>query len=76
MILILKKFVHILYNGDKMNKVNFEKIYYEKEVNNYTRGNFLLNKYNSLPKTEILSHNNIPELRSYKNNDFIKLKKY
>lgn len=76
MILILKKFVHILYNGDKMNKVNFEKIYYEKEVNNYTRGNFLLNKYNSLPKTEILSHNNIPELRSYKNKDFIKLKKY
>lgn len=59
-----------------MNKVNFEKIYYEKEINNYSRGKFLLNKYSFLPKTEILSHNNIPELRSYQNKDFIKLKKY
>lgn len=59
-----------------MNKINFEKIYYENDILNYKRGNFLLNKYANIPKEEILSHNNIPTLRAYENRDFPKLKKY
>lgn len=59
-----------------MDKVNFSKVYFEKDVSNYPRGEFLLNKYVDLPKCQIISHNNIPELRAYSNKDFPTLKKY
>ena len=59
-----------------MDKVNFSKVYFEKDVPNYPRGKFLLNKYANLPKYEIISHNNIPQLRAYSNKDFPTLKKY
>lgn len=63
-------------NGDIMRITDFKKIYYEKDVVNYKRGKFLLNKYSDIPQTEIASHNNIPELRAYENKDFTKLKQY
>ena len=60
----------------KMDKIKFEKIFYEKDCVDYNRGKFLLKKYENLPKEIISSHNNIPSLRAYDNKDFTKLKKY
>ena len=59
-----------------LKQVTFDRIYFEKDIINYELGNYLLNKYENLPKTEILSHNNIEELRKYENKDFGKLKRY
>lgn len=52
------------------------KIYYEKEIKKYKLGREILDKYQSLDKIEIVSHNNIEELRKNKNEDFIKMKSY
>lgn len=59
-----------------MDTIKFNRIYYERNIKDFKRGNFLLEKYNKIPKFEISSHNNIPELRAYENKDFPKLKKY
>lgn len=56
--------------------LNFEKIYYEKEVLNYEQGRKILDSYSHIPHIEISSHNNIEELRKYENKDFVKLKRY
>ncbi len=62
--------------GDYMKTLKFTRIYYEPNISNYPLGKYLLNKYDNIPKTEIMSHNNIEELRKYENKDFSKLKKY
>ena len=59
-----------------MHNIQFDKIYYEKNTLNFPLGRKLLEKYNDLEKVEILSHNNIEELRKYENKDFPKLKRY
>lgn len=51
-----------------------KRLYYEKEIINYPLGKELLDKYKSIPKQVILSHNNIPEMRSKQNSDFINMK--
>ncbi len=52
------------------------KIYYEPDVLNYELGKELFEKYKDIPKVEIQSHNNIPELRANSNKDFVKMKSY
>ena len=59
-----------------MEKVKFEKLFYENDCNMYKRGRFLLKKYSDIPKEVITSHNNIPSLRAYENKQFPKLKNY
>ena len=59
-----------------MEKVKFEKLFYENDCNMYKRGRFLLKKYSDIPKEIISSHNNIPSLRAYENKQFPKLKNY
>lgn len=49
-------------------------IYYEKNIENYPLGKYLLEKYSLVPKYIIQNHNNIPELRKSNNVDFPKLK--
>lgn len=49
-------------------------IYYEKEIENYPLGKYLLEKYKLVPKYVIKSHNNIEELRRSNNADFPRLK--
>lgn len=49
-------------------------IYYEENIINYPLGQDLLDKYESIPKFVIDSHNNIPEMRSKQNSDFPKMK--
>ncbi len=53
-----------------------EKIYYEPDIENYSMGKYLLSKYKDTPKIPIESHNNIEELRTRPNTDFVKMKKY
>lgn len=55
-----------------MEKVKFEKLFYENDCNMYKRGRFLLKKYSDIPKEVITSHNNIPLLRAYENKQFPK----
>lgn len=50
-------------------------IYYEKEIENYTLGKELLEKYKDIPKTIIDNHNNIEEMRKKENKEFPKMKK-
>lgn len=50
------------------------KIYYEKEINNYYLGKYLLDKYPNVEKIEIQNHNNIEALRKSEDKDFPKLK--
>ena len=52
-----------------------DSIYYEKEVENYTLGKELLEKYKDLPKVIIDNHNNIEEMRKKENKEFPKMKK-
>lgn len=59
-----------------MKKFQFSKIYYEKDVPDFKLGKKLLQKYIDIPKVQIDNHNNIPELRAYKNKEFAKLKTY
>jgi len=51
------------------------KIYYEENIKNYTLGKELLEKYSDIPKTIILNHNNILEMRQKQNTEFPKMKK-
>jgi len=50
-------------------------IYYEKEIENYTLGQELLEKYNDIPKIEIENHNNIEEMRKKQNSEFRRYEK-
>lgn len=52
------------------------RIYYEKNIGEYELGKFLLNKYESIPKTVIENHNNIEELRNKENKEFASMKNY
>ena len=52
-----------------------EKIYCEKDVENYTLGRELLEKYKDIPKTIIENHNNIEEMRKKQNKEFINMKR-
>lgn len=49
-------------------------IYYEKEIENYTLGKELLEKYKEIPKIEIENHNNIEEMRKKSNKEFPEMK--
>ena len=60
----------------KNNLINFNKVYYEKEVLNYEQGRKILKMYKDIPQIEIKSHNSIKELQSSENKDFTKLKRY
>lgn len=51
-----------------------KRIYYEEDIINYELGKLLLSKYEKVPKTIIESHNNILELRSKQNSEFLNLK--
>ena len=50
-------------------------IYYEKNIENYTLGKELLEKYSDVPKFEIQNHNNIEEMRKKSNSEFLKMKR-
>lgn len=50
-------------------------IYYEKNIENYTLGKELLERYNNVPKIEIENHNNIEEMRKKSNSEFLKMKR-
>ncbi len=63
MVIILKNF-------------NVSKIYYEPDILNYPLGKKLFEKYKDIEKIPIENHNNIPELRSNSNKDFVKMKSY
>ncbi len=52
-----------------------ENIYYEKEILDYTLGEELMKKYENIPKHEIENHNNIEEMRSKLNKEFINMKR-
>lgn len=56
--------------------MKYKKIYYEPNVLNYELGQRLKNKYNDVEWIPIESHNNILELRSRDNEDFVEMKKY
>ena len=51
-----------------------KRIYYEEDITNYELGKVLFSKYENVPKTIIDSHNNILELRSKQNSEFLNLK--
>ena len=63
MVIILKKF-------------EITKIYYEPAILEYPLGIKLFEKYKDVEKIPIENHNNIPELRSNSNKDFVKMKSY
>ena len=50
-------------------------IFFEKNIQDFELGNFLLDKYKEVPKTIIENHNNIEELRKKQNSEFPKMKK-
>ncbi len=54
------------------------KIFYEENIRNYELGRYLLNKYEDfdIPMKVIENHNNIEELRTKDNKEFVKLKQY
>lgn len=49
-------------------------IYYEKEILNYSLGKELMDKYKDTQKIEIENHNNIEEMRSKQNSEFMNMK--
>ena len=49
-------------------------IYFEKNIENFELGKFLLEKYKDIPKIEIENHNNIEEMRKKPNSEFINMK--
>ncbi len=51
-------------------------IYYEPNIENYTLGKELLQKYQTTPKFIIDNHNNIPEMRNQSNSAFPQMKKH
>lgn len=50
-------------------------IYYEKNIENYTLGKELLEKYKEVPKKIIDNHNNIEEMRKKQNSEFTDMKR-
>jgi len=52
------------------------KIYYEEDALKYELGKKLLEKYKSAEWIKIENHNNIPELRSNPNSEFVRMKRY
>ena len=50
-------------------------IFYEKNIENYELGKFLLEKYKNIPKSIIENHNNIEEMRKKQNSEFAKMKR-
>ena len=54
------------------------KIFYEENISDYELGRYLLNKYEDfdIPMKVIENHNNIEELRTKDNKEFVKLKQY
>lgn len=56
--------------------MDFNAIYYKKDIENYVLGRELLQKYSQLPMHVIESHNNIPELRKRENSEFAKMKRH
>ena len=50
-------------------------IYFEKNIENYTLGKELLEKYKDVPKIEIENHNNIEEMRKKQNSEFLQMKR-
>ena len=50
-------------------------IYYEKDIENYTLGKELLEKYKDVPKVLIDNHNNIEEMRKKQNSEFADMKR-
>lgn len=53
-----------------------DRIYYEPAAMEYELGKMLKNKYPDVPWIEIENHNNIEQLRSNSNKEFIKMKKH
>ncbi|MBR0350852.1 MAG: spore photoproduct lyase [Clostridia bacterium] len=49
-------------------------IFFEKDIENYELGKELMQKFESVPKVQIESHNNIEELRKSENKQFLNLK--
>ena len=49
-------------------------IYYEKDIENFTLGKELMEKYKDTPKFIIENHNNIEEMRKKQNSEFPKMK--
>ena len=56
--------------------MNFDSVYYEKDVLDYELGKMLKNKYAALPWVQIENHNRIPEMTAAENRDFPKLKNH
>lgn len=52
------------------------KIYYEENILEYPLGKYLYDKYKDVSWTPIDNHNNIEELRSNENKEFINMKRY
>ena len=52
-----------------------ENIYYEKEILDYKLGQELMQKYKGVPKHEIENHNNIEEMRTKSNKEFMNMKR-
>ena len=52
------------------------KIFYEPAAMGYELGNILKNKFPDIPWVEIENHNNIEQLRSNSNKEFIMMKRY
>ncbi len=52
-----------------------KEILYEKNIVNYELGRELLEKYKNVPQKIIENHNNIPEMRSKQNCEFVDIKK-
>src|SRR5574344_1890063 len=53
-----------------------KEVFYEKDIENYELGKYLLNQYKSMqiPCHQIESHNNIPEMRQKENCEFPQMK--
>ena len=49
-------------------------VYYEKGIESYILGKELLKKYNNIPKIVIDNHNNIEEMRTKDNSEFLNMK--
>lgn len=50
-------------------------IYYEKDIENYSLGRELLEKYKYIPKIEIENHNSIKEMQEKENREFVEMKR-
>ena len=50
-------------------------IYYEKEIENYELGKKIMDQYADVPKVIIQNHNNIEEMRTKQNSEFLDMKR-